>query len=112
MLPSNSVGFNEDMNESGVTARTFPASGRSLSEWTQTRAGLAPLQTANAACACMCATPCNSWHARMSLRFRPCVIILFYFFRQCANFVHSLLLVRAVEIRLQRDVLRARFSSL
>lgn len=45
MLPSNSVGFNEDMNESGIIARTLPASGRSLSEWTQTRAGLASPQT-------------------------------------------------------------------
>lgn len=45
MLPSNSVGFNEDMNESGIIARTLPATGRSLSEWTQTRAGLASLPT-------------------------------------------------------------------
>lgn len=37
MLPSNSIGYNEDMNESGIIARTFPGSGRLKSEWTPTR---------------------------------------------------------------------------
>lgn len=97
MLPSNSVGFNEDMNESGIIARTFPASGRSLSEWTQTRAGLASLQTGTQP-ACVCAR-CKQRHVTVgthafycaSRDVRPCgfFFCLFFFSRQCANFVHN-----------------------